>query len=150
MEPVEIELGGRKYLIEELSINRSECWRQMLSGPLDDIVDVVTGLDAEIDSIADAKAIIPRIKMILMGSVKQIADLVLAYDSDIGDEAEYILEHATGSQIMEAFIVMVKMAFPFGEALGSLMQISRGLPSAATSTSSPALNGASGETISAK
>lgn len=150
MEPIEVELGGRLFEVVEPSINGGERWREMLSGPLDDIVEIVTSLDAEIESIADAQALIPRVKTLLMGSIKMVADLVCAWDKEFESESEYIMEHATGSQVMEVFVVMIKVAFPFGEALGGLMELSRGLPSAPTSTNSPALNGAAGATDSAK
>lgn len=150
MEPIEVVLGERTFTIEEPSINRGERWREMLGGPLDDIVEMVAGLDTEIDSIADIQAIVPRMKSLLMGSVTQIADLVCSWDKEFESERDYILENATGSQVVEALTNMVKMAFPFAGALEGLTRMSRGLPSAPTLTSSPVLNGAAGATSSAK
>lgn len=150
MEPIEVMLGERQFVIEEPSINGGERWRKLLGEPLDDVVEMVSALDADLESIADVQAVLPRVRSLLMGSVKQIAELVCAYDEGFTAEAGYILDNATGSQVMEAFVVMLKMAFPFGEALRELLRMSRGPAAAPTSMSSPALNGADGQTSSAK
>jgi len=124
MDRVKVTLGGRDYEIEPLRYKKSQAWRRQLSEKIDGIANVFsTVIELEIDSAEDIALIVTEAKSVLLDSMEDVFDLLMEYSPDLKKDREFIEEQAYDQEIVDAFIEVVKLAFPFIEPLRKLSLI---------------------------
>jgi len=146
MDEITITLGSREFILSEPSIKAGRAWREALNEQLEGVVGIVGALDTETDNTGALKDALPQIKNFLMESIDIVVDLVCAFDKSFEKEREFIEDNATATQVFDALMAMIKVAFPFGAAMDRITRLKNGLQPAQTSTNSVEPSTESGQT----
>ena len=113
-----VTLAGKEYVIGELSSRLNAEWRANLAGPFADLAALLTGWqDIEIN-IGGVGALIQRIQTLFLGSADLLVGLLFDYSVELAADRERIQDASYDSEIMQAFLEVLTLAYPFG----SLMQ----------------------------
>jgi hypothetical protein len=144
MRTLTLTLGSQEYTVPVAPVKRAAIWRRSLQAPLTEILGALTiDLGAGITTTMDLVNLANQLLPLLADVTERLMELLLAYSSELEADRARIEETAIDDEVIEAFLIVVKVAFPLGrltELLGSV--------SPATSTSSPAPNGVSMTTAS--
>lgn len=151
---VKYKMGGREYPISEKVSGIAEVWRKMLRESsvfvtfqsLDAIVEqIVSTIEEGVENLEPWRVIavariLPSIVNSLATSMDEIKALVLDYVPEMRADIEWIGENAYDSEIVGAFIEVLKINFPIMDALALM----RGSRASGTATNLPSTNGAGG------
>lgn len=137
MRFVTVELADRSYEVTPLPIKRNREWRSQFDGILQDVVDFV----AELGSYAgqeyeDAPDMINKLGQAVSGSLPGMANHLVAapdliseavfqYSPEIAADREYIETNAYEDEMVAAFLKILSLAYPFGQAVQGLLQLGR-------------------------
>lgn len=137
MRSITIRLADRTYTIPQAPIGRAKEWRKKLKQPLNEILALVSGdLTAELTTMADLVALADKVIPVLMDAPETLLELLLGYAPALRGDRSYIEENGFDEQVVDAFLAVLKVAFPLArltELLGPM--------SPATSSSSPEPSG---------
>jgi hypothetical protein len=138
MRSISITLGDRSYTIPQAPIGRAKAWRKQLKKPLNEILALISGdlLTTELTSAADVIGLAEKMIPVLMDAPETVLELLLGYAPALKADRSFIEEHGYDEQVVDAFLAVLKVAFPLArltELLGPM--------SPATSPSSPAPSG---------
>ncbi len=143
-----VMLGGKTYVVEELRARANADWRKRLAGPFGDIAGKLSAMG--MIELSDGQALGDLVRSLsgtLIGSIETIKDLVFSYSPVLRQDEKRLGEEAYDSEFLDAFIEILKLAYPFGSWLGKLMELAAlGQQARATSPSSPSASGAAGTT----
>jgi hypothetical protein len=115
---VTVKLGGREYAVEALPIAQARAWRQSFEAPFEAIAGALASLDdVQITDGPQVAALIRNILGTLIGSMDQILDMLIAYAPNLAADRERIESEAYDAEALDAFIEIVKLAYPFGKLL---------------------------------
>jgi len=137
MRTERVELAGQEYVIEELPLRKNAEWRQLLNAELQEWADLM-GNAQEVDAtnLTGVLPILRHASDMVMQSPERIAEMVFAYSDAIGTQREHVLDHAYESELVDAFMACVRLAFPFGRLTRLVTQLaatgSPGKPGAPT------------------
>ncbi len=132
-----MELGDRTYEVPVAPIKRAKAWRTKLREPLDRILSSVqTAITLEIANVNDLVQIGQQLIPTLLEAPDILLDLLLCYAPALKAEQAYLDEHAVDAQVVDAFLAVLKVAFPLARFAALI-----GPATPATSTSSPAPSG---------
>jgi hypothetical protein len=138
-------LGGQEYGVNELPVRPNARWRARLQKELGGIVDLVENVtNSQTDQIT-AKGLAGLARGIsdkLFGSVDLITELLFEYSPELTKDRKRIEETSFESEIIDAFLQVLGLAFPFGAWVSRLASL--GLKAGQTSPSSPSQPGESG------
>jgi hypothetical protein len=138
-----IILAGEEVEVYELPIRQNRAWRERAKVPLTAQKQLAEDAKAADDGLALASLYNRYIDMVDdYGDL--ICDLVLDYLPDQG-RRDYYADRATEPEVLQAFIVLVRLAFSTGffwALTGAAL--TSGSADPATGTNSPAPSGASG------
>jgi hypothetical protein len=135
---ITVELGDHTYDIPVAPIKRAKAWRKKLRQPLDLILGTIQqAFTLEIAKVDDLLKIGEQLIPALMEAPDTLLDLLLDYAPALKSERAYLDDHAVDEQVVDAFLAVLKVAFPLGRFVAML-----GQATPATSTSSPAPSGA--------
>jgi hypothetical protein len=139
-----VVLGGQSYVIEELPARQNAAWRRELAANLQPFVDLMeqAGAGLELNTGEDLLRMVNGVLPSLLQAPELLFALLTAYAPALTDD---VLDTAYDSEIVEAFTVVLGLAFPFG-SLVKLARSASGSPAATKapiSMNSPSLNGAS-------
>lgn len=151
---VKVLLGEREYFVAEKFSGLTERWRKHLRESavfvtlqsLDDVVALVGKvIDAneeklDVASITSLARFVPAILNSLSNSMDDIKALTFDYVPEMAADKEWIADHVYDSEIVAAFVEVLKMNFPIMGAL----ELLRGSKAPGTSTNLPTMNGAIG------
>lgn len=151
---VKVLLGGREYIVAEKFSGLTERWRKHLRESavfvtlqsLDDVValvgKVIDANDEKLDvaSITSLARFVPAILNSLSNSMDDIKALTFDYVPEMKADEEWIAENVYDSEIVAAFVEVLKINFPIMAALDLL----RGSKAPGISTNLPSMNGAIG------
>ncbi len=140
-------LGGQAYEIEKRRFNANEAWRQEVIALLDPLLEKVKGLspDMEFNHPFELVELVRPLLFEVRGALRAVVDLLLAYAPTLQQDKERILEEAYDEELIDAFIVCLRLAFGFLAKLGN----ASGLVVQPTTPNSPVASGAVGTTNSA-
>jgi len=120
---VDVTLGGRKYTITELPSRQNAEWRQQLAEPFGELASLLeSAMDLELSGPNVAR-IIRSVSSVFIESADTLVELLFSYSPELEKDRAYIQDHAYDSEIMTAFLEVLKLAYPFGslvERIGSL------------------------------
>lgn len=134
MRKITIELGGSEREISELPGRSSDEWRTKFEDSISPLLHAIGNV--EISSAGDLAQAINDYKAMLFGSISIIRELVIEYAKL---DREWVLDHAYDSEIVEAFVAIVGMAYPIDF-------LARRLTRTGASASPISMNGASQST----
>lgn len=134
MQKETITLGDREYTLTELPLRKAREFRAALREPFGEVIAMLeNGTSTQIN---DGKAVAHLIRSAsntVLQSVDTATDLLCLYSPEIAKDREYVEDNAVGSEVIDAFIVVIGLVFPF-LAKGRGAQISRALGSIAAPT----------------
>lgn len=134
-----MELGDRTYEVPVAPLTQAKAWRAKLREPLDRIMKTVEQASTvEIRTVGDLLRMGEQIIPALLDAPDLLLDLLRAYAPVLRAEQAYLDENAVDEQVVDAFVSVLKVAFPLGRLAGLI-----GPATPATSTNSPARRGAS-------
>ena len=135
MKVVNVTLAGKEYSITPLPIKKNREWRKQFEAPIQDAANLLTevGSYASIE-YEDAgqmignigKAVSGKLAPVinhLLGSADLITDAVFQYSKEISKDRKYIEENGYDEEIVAAFLAILGLAFPFGQAVQGLMKL---------------------------
>jgi hypothetical protein len=129
---------GQAYTIPIASVKRARAWRARLKEPLNQVLGAVNAVTTvQLETTADLTALAEQLLPILMDATDTLLDLILAYAPALDAQREAIEDTAVDEEVVDAFLVLLKAAFPLARLLDLLGPVTQ-----ATSKSSPAPSGA--------
>ena len=151
MKTAKITLGGVEYEITERRARDNAAWRKKMFGPFGDIAKSLSGLSAQkltADNIGETiNSVVATVQDTIVGSVDIITSLVIDYSPELQANKKRLMAEAYDSEIVEAFGEVLKLAYPFGPLVSTLIRLTKtGSPPPQTGQNSPAPNGDSGTT----
>lgn len=128
MKSIKVTLAGKPYTIKELPRKRNAAWRERFQS---EFVEVATALsDAAGTDITSATNIAEMVRM-LMGrindAVERLLPLLAEYAPELAADIEKAQEDIFESEVIDAFLEVLALAYPFGRAVQTLRSISSGL-----------------------
>lgn len=117
MRSVTVVLEGQEFEVTELRRRDSREWRERLEAEFGELSDAIQGApDVE---LTDAQALGNLIRSV-MGRVLRAPDIVADFLVDYAPNLKDAVEDGYDSEIIEAFIQVVGLAYPFGSAVQRL------------------------------
>jgi hypothetical protein len=151
MKSETVMLGEREFVLKELPLRKARAFRETLKTHFGAFIAVFEGApQTDITNTRSVAGLMRGLSDTLLNSVDLAADLLYEYSPDIATQRDYIEDHATSSEVVDAFLALMSLAFPFfgtsrGQRLMSTIQ-KIGSNDSQTLTSSPSLSGESGQT----
>ena len=137
MKTIEVTVAERDYIITPLPIRKNREWRKQFDEPINDAANLLTEIGSYADTeFEDGKAMVGQIgKAIsgslspiihhLLGSADTITEAVFDYSPAMQEDREYIEENGFDTEIVAAFLAILSLAFPFGQAIRGLMELGK-------------------------
>lgn len=127
-----VMLGGAEYDIQPLSIRKADSWRKELAGPFSSIVEAMEqSSQVEINDLTGVADVVRSMAATILASPEIIRELVFKWSPALAADRDRILDEAFDEEIFEAFLICLRLAYPFGGIVRAL----RGLQRQATSQS---------------
>ncbi len=117
MKSVEITLGGQAYQVAELPLRRNAAWRQKVGELVGEVAGLVEATQIDLNSTADLVGVVNQIRGVLVSAPDQLTALLFDYSSTLAADRERIEAEVYESELLSAFVEVLKLAFPFGEIL---------------------------------
>lgn len=128
MKFVNVTLGGQSYTVNEQPRKKNAAWREKFQADFVEVADALAGA-AETD-ISDSSNIAELVRGLMgqiNGAVDKLLPLLGEYAPNIAADMPRIEEEAFESELIDAFIEVLALAYPFGRALQAIGSLSSGL-----------------------
>lgn len=113
MQKIEVFLGEDKHTIRELPRKLNAEWRERLTAELEPVADFVTGMVAtELQDSEAASEVIQKAINAVNGGMDLAVSMLQQYAPDLDVDWE---EGVYDSQIIETFMGVLGLAYPFGK-----------------------------------
>lgn len=133
MRSATVTLGGVQYTINELPSRRAAQWRQSMQERLGNISTLIEAApETDISSGAALANLVRNVGNTLIGSTDTIVTLLFEYAPALAMDRERIEQECYDSELMSAFVEIVKLAYPFGQLANLLARFGSGVPSRPT------------------
>ena len=134
---IDLTFGGKAFSIPVAPVKRARAWRQGLKEPLALVLGAVqAATTVRLETAADLSALAEQLLPVLLDATDILFELVLDYAPALKAEREYLESHAIDEEVVDAFVAILKRAFPLDRLRGLLGPV---IPE--TLTSSPAPSG---------
>lgn len=117
MKTVQITLGGKAYTVTELPLRKNAEWRQQLSWLVASVTDLVGASQIDLHNTGDLIGVINQVRDVLMTAPEQVTELLFSYAPEVAADRARIEAEVYESELLSAFVEVLKLAFPFGELL---------------------------------
>jgi len=114
MRSVTVKLGGKEYIVYELKARQNQTWRAQLKTRFETLADVIGNAPATELNTTGVSGLIRNITNLVMDSIGDVREAILAYSPELSADRLFIEENAYDSEIMDAFMEVLTLAFPFG------------------------------------
>ena len=109
-----VTLAGKPFIITALPPRKADLWREKVRVKLSQL----NGVSGNDTTKTDATAkLFDNIFDLACAAPSEIRDLLFEYAPEIGKAKEHILDNGDDEEIIDAFVVCARMAFPFGKLL---------------------------------
>lgn len=119
----QVTLGGETYTIVPLPIKQSHAWRDRLAVPFNQLTLALEGaadIEIKLSSADDIVALVRSLAGTLIGSIDTVLDLLFAYSPVLAEDRERIENEAYDTEAIDAFIEVVKLAYPLGRLVSGI------------------------------
>jgi hypothetical protein len=124
MRTVSVTLGGQAYEIRELKSRRNAEWRQRLKEPFDALASALEQAPGtDVGDTQSVAGVVRQFASLLFNSIDTISGLLFEYSPELQTDRERILEEAYDSEIFDAFVAVLGLAYPFGSLAGKLRDL---------------------------
>ena len=135
MRQTTVTLGGKEHVIAELPSRKAAAWRQSLQNQIGGIADLIqTAPDTDISSGAALAHLVRSVGALLVGSTDIVIDLLFEYAPALEADRERIENECYDSELIAAFVEVVRLAYPFGELAGLMSRFASGAGNSRTLT----------------
>jgi hypothetical protein len=114
-------LGGVEYEISALTIKYSRAWRETFGSMLNPIISALAqfgGIDIENpENWRDLSNLLATVKDSIIMAPDLCADATFSYSAELSKERGAIEESATDAEILDAFMQVMALAYPFGKLI---------------------------------
>lgn len=126
MRTTKVTIAQKTYTIEELPRKRSADWRKKLQEELSGLVELLEAAPGALENKNPRGLLLPTTVAAqqLLGSIDAAFELLLAYAPHLQRDRERLEEEAFDSEIIDAFMAVLGLAYPFGAAAGRLLSLS--------------------------
>src|SRR5574340_233672 len=105
MKNVQVELGGKKYLIVSLNMKKAREWRKRLAGPVGTILDTLAEApDMDITKGQNIGKLVEVVRTLAMDSVDILNDALFAYSPVLAADRKRIEEEADDQEAFDALL----------------------------------------------
>jgi len=113
-----VTLAGKPFTIIALPPRKADIWREKVRGKLAQL-NGVTGDKVAVtaDKTEAASKMFDNIFDLACAAPNEIRDLLFEYAPEIAKQKEFILDNGDDEELIDAFVVCAKMAFPFGKLI---------------------------------
>ena len=138
MKTINVTVAGRDYIITPLPIRKNREWRKQFDKPINDAASLITEIGSYANTeFEDGKAMVEQIgKAVsggslspvvrhLLGSADTIINAVFDYSPAMQEDRKHIEENGFDDEIVSAFLSILSLAFPFGQAIKGLMALGK-------------------------
>ena len=141
MRVTTVILDEKEYTIKELRHRQNKEWREKLEGYIEELAAAVeAGVESDITELTSIVQLVRAVVKYVIQSTDLMCELVILYAPNLSEA----VEGSYDSEIADAFVEVLKLAYPFSKVIGTLRQLTSELPQ--TQRSSPLRNGGSGTT----
>ena len=160
MKTATIVLHDEEFTVQELKARKLSAWLTKLEGPLVAAMTLVgEAMDTDVEAPDKLQALIGKVTQLVGNSIDQVLDLMVEF----APELEGDIDECYSSEIVPAFVEVLKLAVPFdldkvnwNQALEKVTETisqvgelkASGSSASSTSTSSQEPSGTSGPTTS--
>lgn len=124
MESVTLTLAGRVYTIDELPMRQNAEWRKQLEETFAPLLDTLDGLNQiELNTAADLQKLVGSLRGVILHAPDVLVGLLFAYSQELQSDQAFIEENAYESEMLAAFVEVLKLAYPFAGMLGLARQV---------------------------
>lgn len=128
-----VTLGGVQYTVNELPSRRAAAWRESMRAKLGDVANLISAApETDISSSAALANLVRSLGGTIIGSTDTIIELLFAYAPALAADRERIEAECYDSELLSAFVEVVKLAYPFGQLAGLLARFGNGAASRQT------------------
>ena len=130
MKSTKVNLAGRTYSIESLKFKAERAWRKKYDAPIGNLINAISNIKElsgkEYDKASD---LMKEIGVVMLAHAKDLIrallespdillDAICEYSPALAADRAFIEENAYQDEIAQAFIEVLKIAYPFGSLLG--------------------------------
>lgn len=112
-----VVLGEREFVIRELPTKPAEKWRQRLGEEVAPLLGLIQQAPEMMQVEVNAETLpglIDKVKLLALNSLPAVRELVISYSQALEAERAWLEENACDSEFIDAFVEVLKLAFPFG------------------------------------
>lgn len=111
-------LGGKEFEITPPNLRNSMVWRERFATPILEGLSSVGGMvNTQLNDTNDLIGVAKSLGALLLNSMDALVEAMLAYSEALSAEREWILDHATDQEAVDALVVIIGLAYPFGSIL---------------------------------
>ncbi len=114
MRSVTVTLADKDYTIVELKARLNEGYRKKVKARLEPLIAMIQNGPNTAISMQNVGQLFGQVQEFLFGSVESIRELVADYSPEIKADIDRITEEAFDSEMIDVFLEVMKLAFPFG------------------------------------
>lgn len=119
MRTVTVTLDGQEFVVEELRSRANAAWRGRLEEHFEELAAALEGVEGDVTDGASVGRLVRTVGGKLLGSVELVTELVVEYAPELG---EAVVE-AYDSEVLEAFVGVLGLAYPFGGVVDRVRKI---------------------------
>lgn len=122
-----VTLGGVQYTVNELPSRRAAEWRTAVQEKLGDISTLIESAPGtDISSGAAIAGLVRAVGSTLIGSTDTVIELLFGYAPALAADRERIEAECYDSELLSAFVEVVKLAYPFGQLANLVARFENG------------------------
>lgn len=132
-----VTLGERQYLLEELPLRKAKAYRDRLNTQFGDIISLIDGApNVDLTNRVQMVGLLRTVGDTLFNSIDTATEMLFDYSDAIRADRAYIEDNAYGSQVVDAFLAVMGIVYPFfgNGRLKRLMELLTGSSAAPTTT----------------
>jgi hypothetical protein len=115
---VTITLGGKTYEVAEAPMRKNAAWRASLSALLTDVGGLMASAETiELNNVSDLLAVVRQIQDVLLSAPDRVTAMLFDYSPVLAADRQRIEAEVYESEMIAAFVEVLKLAYPFGELL---------------------------------
>jgi hypothetical protein len=148
MKQITVELAGKEYAISPLPIRKAREWRKQFEEIIADISELLSTVGEYVDvEFENTQAMVSTIGSLvsgnlskvagyLLGSADIMAEAIFTYSDELAKDRERIEDEAFDDELVQVFLAILKLAFPFGGAVEGLIKLGQEPPETPQSSAS--------------
>ena len=128
MRSTVLTLGSKEYTVNELASRKAAAWRQIMQDKLGNVAEMIASApETDITSGSAISGLVRSIGSTVIGSTDTIIELLFLYSPELSSDRERINDECYDSELIAAFVEVVKLAYPFGQLANLVARLGSGV-----------------------